>query len=140
VKASLQSSPGQLGLSVDGGTSVIKPRRQLLALAIAISAGATLSACSPGADYYPAVLATPEARPDTTMNADQIKKATDDLISERDHLTSGTQSSGEASAPSPAPTTTGSVTAQPKKKKKTSDGAAQPAAGATQTAGADVKP
>lgn len=74
------------------------------------------------------------------MNADQIKKATDDLISERDHLTSGTQNSGEASAPSPAPTTTGSVVAQPKKKKKTSSGAAQPAAGATQTAGADVKP
>ena len=74
------------------------------------------------------------------MNADQVKKATDDLISERDHLSSGTQSSGEGPASSPAPTTTGSVAAQPKKNKKTSGGAAQSTTGATQTAGADVKP
>jgi hypothetical protein len=62
----------------------------------------------------------PAPRADTPLTPDQVKQATDDLISQRDHLQS-TQPANAAPAPQ-------NVSLQPA------------AAGATQTAGAETKP
>ncbi len=115
---------------------------RLAALGVAVATATLLSACSPGADF-PAVLVPPPPRPDTTMNPAEVQQATDDLISQRDHLTADTQNNGQPPAPAAAPAaaipaTTGSVPQQPKKKNKAQ--AAPPAGGTTQTAGADAKP
>jgi hypothetical protein len=57
-----------------------------------------VAACSPGADY-PAVLERPETRAAPPMTPDQVKAATDALISERDHLNPGGKPTSQASAP-----------------------------------------
>jgi hypothetical protein len=126
---------------VYGSRGVVGEGCRVLALAIAIAAAALVSACSPGADY-PAVLVPPPPRPDTTMDADQVKQATDALISQRDRLTTDAQNNAQP-APAPAaspPATTASVPAAAKKQSKPPAGATQSAAGTTQTAGADAKP
>ena len=123
-----------------GGGSVVGEGCRILALAIAVAAAALVSACSPGADY-PAVLVPPPPRPDTTMDADQVKQATDALISQRDRLTTDAQNNAQpAPAPAaPAPATTASVPAAAQKKSKPAAGTTQ-SASTTQTAGADAKP
>jgi hypothetical protein len=77
-------------------------RRAVLAAAIA-AAGLFLAACSPG--DYPAALDKPTPRGDDPMTPEQLKQATDDLISDRDHLNAAAQSS--APAATPAGNTTG---------------------------------
>jgi hypothetical protein len=72
--------------------------RKLAAALIAAATALAVSGCSPGADYpslFPAVHDMPPPRNDTTMNPLQVQQATEDLISERNHL-SGTP------APQPA--------------------------------------
>ena len=76
-----------------------------LALGASIAA---LAACSPGADY-PAVLDKPEARADKPMNPDQVRQATDALISDRNRLSSDAQASQQASQQAGAPAATGST-------------------------------
>jgi hypothetical protein len=67
-----------------------------------------VSGCSPGADYpslFPAVHDMPPPRNDTTMNPLQVQQATEDLISERNHLSGGTQAP-QASQTANPPTAT----------------------------------
>ena len=66
-------------------------------LAIGTSIAVLVAACSPGADY-PSILDKPAPRADQTMNPDQVKQATDALISDRNRLSSGAQAPQQASA------------------------------------------
>ena len=66
-----------------------------LALGAAIAA---LAACSPGADY-PSILDKPAPRAEQPMNPDQVKQATDALISDRSRLSAGAPAPQQASAP-----------------------------------------
>jgi hypothetical protein len=77
-------------------------------LAIGTSIAALVAACSPGADY-PSILDKPAPRADQTMNPDQVKQATDALISDRNRLSSGAQANQQASQQASAPATTGST-------------------------------
>jgi outer membrane murein-binding lipoprotein Lpp len=85
-----------------GGLSVRNRRtvaaRIVAGLAIGASIAALVAACSPGADY-PSILDKPAPRADQTMNPDQVKQATDALISDRNRLSSDTQAAQQASAP-----------------------------------------
>jgi hypothetical protein len=78
-------------------------RTQLLAvLAVGISTSLLLGGCTSG--VFPAILDDPAPRDDTTMSPAQVKQATADLISERDHLctealaTEGARASAVAAA------------------------------------------
>jgi hypothetical protein len=80
-------------------------------LAIAASLAAVVAACSPGADY-PTILDRPAPRADQPMNPDQVKQATDALISDRTRLSGGAQPAQPAPAATQqtsAPATTGST-------------------------------
>ncbi|HEY1983485.1 MAG TPA: hypothetical protein VGH13_25665 [Xanthobacteraceae bacterium] len=73
--------------------------RRLAAALIAAGMVLAVSGCSPGADYpslFPAVHDMPPPRNDTTMNPLQVQQATEDLISERNHLSGGTQAPQQA--------------------------------------------
>lgn len=78
--------------------------RVVAGLAIGASIAALVAACSPGADY-PVILDRPAPRADQTMNPDQVKQATDALISDRSRLSAGTQAPQQASAPAITGTT-----------------------------------
>jgi len=70
-----------------------------------------VSACSPGADYPP-ILAKPEPRAEQTMSPDQVKQATNALISDRTQLSTeaqAAQASAVASGMAPPPATTGTT-------------------------------
>ena len=80
--------------------------RKLAAALIAAAMALAVSGCSPGADYpslFPAVHDMPPPRNDTTMNPLQVQQATEDLISERNHLSGGTQAPQQASQAANAP-------------------------------------
>jgi hypothetical protein len=121
------------GTRVHGYGSAI--RRAVAALTICASMAVLLAACS--ADY-PTVLAPPTPRGDPEMDPNQLKQATDALISDRDQLNSAAQANSQANPPPNAgdpaaqPATTGSA--------QTAGVAAQPASGSTQTAGVAAKP
>jgi len=75
-------------------------RRVLAALAVA-AAFVLMSACSaPG--VYPTILAEPAPRDDTTLTPDQVKQATDSLISDRDRLCSEAMATSGPTAAAPA--------------------------------------
>jgi hypothetical protein len=59
---------------------------------------ALVASCSPGADY-PSILDKPAPRAEQTMNPDQVKQATDALISDRSRLSAGAQPPQQTSAP-----------------------------------------
>ena len=84
--------------------------RAVAGLAIGASIAVLVAACSPGADY-PSILDKPAPRADQTMNPDQVKQATDALISDRNRLSSGAQAPQQASATATTGSTgtTGSV-------------------------------
>ncbi|MFY9841269.1 MAG: hypothetical protein WAK55_33320 [Xanthobacteraceae bacterium] len=109
-----------------------------IALSVAATACLALSACSPGADYpslYPAVHDMPAPRTDATLDTQQVQQATEDLISDRNRLSSEARS-GPAKAPlSLAPQSPNSVAAAKKAKAKSPPSAAA----RTQTAGAETK-
>jgi hypothetical protein len=107
------------------GVNRYRPKawRVLGTLATAAALGLLLSACSEVG--FPSVHDMPAPRADTTLTPDQVKRVTDDLISERDHL----QSMPPATSPAPTP----------------ENAALQPATTAattetTQTAGAATQP
>jgi hypothetical protein len=94
------------------------------------------SGCSPGADYptlFPAVHDMPPPRADTPMDPDQVQQATEDLITQRNHLTGQAQGSGQS---------TGQVNTPAPKSKPSAAGAANGAnsatTGGTQGAAADA--
>ena len=98
-----------------GGIGLRKRRtvtaRVVAGLALGASIAALMAACSPGADY-PAVLDRPAPRADQTMNPDQVRQATDALISDRTRLSTDAQASqqaGQAPQQASAPATTGST-------------------------------
>lgn len=117
-------------------------RGQLAASVIAGAVALGLSGCSPGVDYpsiFPAVHDMPPPRSDTTMNPDQVQQATEDLITDRNHLNSQAQGApGQDKTHNPA----GSAAKAAKEKPASgSQAAAAPATAAsgTQTAGAESK-
>jgi hypothetical protein len=72
-----------------------------------------VAGCSPGVDYpsiFPAVHDMPPPRTDAPMDQVQVQKATEDLISQRDHL------NAEAPPSKPAPGSADHVTAATAKK------------------------
>jgi hypothetical protein len=78
---------------------------------IAVVAPLAVAGCSPGADYpspsiFPAVHDMPPPRNDTTMNPLQVQQATEDLISERNHLTAQASSPGSQATGNPPATST----------------------------------
>jgi hypothetical protein len=73
-------------------------------LALGASIATLVAACSPGADY-PAILDKPAPRAEQPMSPDQVKQATDALISDRSRLSAGAPAPLQASAPA----TTGST-------------------------------
>jgi hypothetical protein len=129
-------------------------------LAFAASACFLVAACSPGTDYpsiFPAVHDMPPPRTDTTMDQLQVQKATEDLITQRNHLNAEAPPSAEPAktATNPAATdTTASASVNQTnstttaKKKAVAHRAAPQQAGAAppattasdQTAGAEPKP
>jgi len=85
--------------------------RAAAGFALGASIAALLAACSPGADY-PSILDKPAPRADQTMNPDQVRQATDALISDRNRLSNDTQASqqaGQAPQQASAPASTGST-------------------------------
>ena len=82
--------------------------RVVAGLALGAAIAALLAACSPGADY-PSILDKPAPRADQPMNPDQVKQATDALISDRNRLSSDAQASQQASQQAGAPAATGST-------------------------------
>ena len=123
-------------------------------LTLFLSAGAAaallLAGCSSDL-VFPAVHDIPPPRADATLTPDQVKNATDVLVSDREHLSTEAQATQAEAAEAAQPTGTlpakAAVTKAKAKKKKpaakttTARASAQPpAAAATQTAGVDVKP
>jgi len=111
-------------------------------MALAIVAGAVVACmavagCSPGADYptpFPAVHDMPPPRSDATLTPVQVQQATEDLITERNHLTSAAQSAGQkptASANDGNP--------QPGRTPAASANGQTPAANSTVSAGNETK-
>ncbi len=78
--------------------------RVFAVLAFVAAAAFAVSGCSPGSDYpslFPAVHDAPPRRADTTMDANQVQQATEDLITDRNRLSAQSQGSGQsANAPS----------------------------------------
>jgi hypothetical protein len=81
----------------DLGTGVHGDRRTarlaLATLAFAAAVGMLVSGCSEMG--FPSVHDMPAPRADTTLTPDQVKQATDDLISQRDHLSTEAQTTGQ---------------------------------------------
>jgi hypothetical protein len=77
--------------------------RRLAALAMIAVAAGLVGACSPGAEY-PAVLDKPPPHADQTLSPDEVKQATDALISDRNQLSTQAQAAQQS-----APATTGST-------------------------------
>jgi hypothetical protein len=77
-----------------------------LAVVAITVAGMMLSACSPGAEYpslFPAIHDTPPPRAEAPLDSLEIQRATEDLISARDHLTAEAQTQAKANASTNAP-------------------------------------
>ena len=101
--AFLRSAP--LGLSLTG--------LSLTGLALITATCLLVAGCSPGVDYpsiFPAVHDMPPPRTDAPMDQVQVQKATEDLISQRDHL------NAEAPPSKPAPGSAGQATGSTAKK------------------------
>jgi hypothetical protein len=75
-------------------------RLALGTLAIAAAVALLVSGCSELG--FPSVHDVPAPRPDTTLSPDQVKQATDDLISQREHLSTEAQTTGQVSPASNA--------------------------------------
>jgi hypothetical protein len=112
-------------------------RLALASLAVAAAAAFLLSTCSEMG--FPSVHDMPAPRADTTLTPDQVKQATDDLISQRDHLSTEAQTTGQIGAASNAAANAPGT--QPPRPPATAQPAVQvvdPAA--PQTAGAYARP
>ncbi len=81
--------------------------RVVAGLALGALIAALVAACSPGADY-PSILDKPAPRADQPMSPDQVKQATDALISDRARMGAGVQPA-QAPQQASAPAATGST-------------------------------
>ena len=84
--------------------------RVVAGLALGASIAALVAGCSPGADY-PAILDKPAPRAEQPMNPDQVKQATDALISDRNRLSTDAQANQQQAGQqqASAPVATGST-------------------------------
>jgi type IV pilus biogenesis protein CpaD/CtpE len=124
---------------VEGRTSVT--RLLLASLALAAAAAVLVSGCSSTDAIFPAVHDMPAPRPDAPLTADEVKQATDSLITQRDNLTTEVQTPAPPAAAAKTATAATSKAAPPRKRPFVPQAAPQNAAGAsTQTAGAEAKP
>jgi len=109
-----------------------------------------MSGCSPGVDYppiFPAVRDMPPPRADTTMDADQLQRATEALITERNQLSAAAQAAGQGKTANPQPADAAKKPPAPAAAKSAptagqavAGSAGAPGAAGTQTAGAETKP
>ena len=121
-------------------------RLLLAGLALASATAFLVAGCSTDT-IFPAVHDIPAPRPDAPLTAEEVKQATDSLITERDHLSTETQT---AARPAPvaktgqtaANTAANTKTVTPKKPPVVPRAAAvsPAAADGTLTAGAETKP
>ena len=127
---------GNSGDSVDGRTGV---KRRLAAwLALAAAAALLAAGCSTEA-IFPAVHDMPPPRPEVPLTAEQVKQATDNLVTEREHLSTEVQT---AAQPAP-PAKTAAVKPPPRTPPRVPQAAPETAANTPeggQTAGAYAKP
>jgi hypothetical protein len=115
---------------------------RMLAAALIAAAALGVSGCSPGADYpslFPAVHDMPPPRNDTTMNPLQVQQATEDLISERNHLSAGTQAPQPASQTANPPAAANGRPAAIQAAARTSGTGQNAAPVPAQTVGAETK-
>ena len=133
------------GIAGTAWTAVSSVTRLLLAgLALASATAFLVAGCSTDT-IFPAVHDIPAPRPDAPLTAEEVKQATDSLITERDHLSTETQT---AARPAPAAKTaakTAANTEEPARRKSRRRCRAPPrlgpaAADGTLTAGAETKP
>jgi hypothetical protein len=142
------------GTSVDGRTRVT---RLLIASVTLAAAAFVIAGCSSSPDtIFPAVHDMPAPRPDVPLTADQVKAATDDLITQREHLSTEVQTAAQPVPPAKIgdtktanAKTANAKTAPPKKPPFVPQAApdttatatpAAPTTPAAQTAGAYSKP
>jgi hypothetical protein len=86
-----------VGTSVDGRRSVT---RLLIASVTLATAALAIVGCSSSPDaIFPAVHDMPAPRPDAPLTADQVKAATDDLITQREHLSTEVQTAAQPAPP-----------------------------------------
>jgi hypothetical protein len=127
-----------MGLVEGPGTSVNSGGRTakfvLGTLAVAAAAALFLSGCSELG--FPSVHDMPTPRADTTLTPDQVRQATDDLVNEREHLSTEAQAAGQTN---PANGQQQKTAAQPAVLRQPVTTPA-PAADPTQTAGAYARP
>jgi len=107
------------------------PRVLAMCAAVAVLA----SGCSPEV-AFPAIHDMPPPRADTPLTPDQVKQATDGLISDRNHLSTETQAAAAATAAADAPPPAGVAAAPAAKKKKKAKAPAKPPAKAAAQAAA----
>jgi len=115
-----------------------------LCFALAAAACLLTAGCSPGADYpslFPAVRDMPPPRTEAPMDQLQVQKATEDLITERDHLNAAAPPAANQAASSAATHKAATHKAAAHKALPQQAVAAPPATAASaQSAGADLKP
>lgn len=88
-----------MGLQVSGGHAPVWRLTAALAMAGAV---AMLGGCSAFSDpSYPAIHDMPAARPETPMSQDEVKRATADLVSERNTLNAEAQPAADATGSMP---------------------------------------
>jgi hypothetical protein len=107
--------------------------RIFAALALLFPAACAMSGCSPASypSIFPAVEETPPSRADTPMDANQVQQATEDLISDRNRLSTEAGGTGQSADPAAAAT---------KPPAANGTGSAENAGGnGAQTAGAETK-
>jgi hypothetical protein len=98
-----------------------------------------VAGCSPGVDYpsiFPAVHDMPPPRSDATMDQIQVQKATEDLITERDHLNAAAPPAKPASGS--ADQATGATAKKPAHKARALEASAAPPATTASAQGAGI--
>ena len=118
--------------------------RVLAGLAFAAAAAVGVSGCSPGTEYpsiFPAVHDMPPPRADTPLDPAQVQQATEDLVTERNHLNSEAQAAGQGKTPADAANASAAKPKPPGGRTPVAGtGSAKAPTNGTQTAGADTKP
>jgi hypothetical protein len=61
-------------------------RRRICAAVAVAAVAALLSACSSSSGTYPSLFSEPPPRGDTPLTPDEVKQATDTLLTDRQHL------------------------------------------------------
>jgi len=85
----------------------------MLPAILATAAGCIfMSACSSSPGTYPTIFADPAPRPESTLTPDEVKQATDSLISDRKQLCTAAIANAAPGSPPPDCAATG-TTAKP---------------------------